>query len=202
MVAAPPVVARGEPMRAPVHELHRANLLTYGALLCAVTASVAHGHHAVAGIGLALAVVADTFDGRFARTFARTDRQQRIGAQLDSLVDAVAFGLAPVMVLAATARHDGIVDLLCWWIAAAAVRRSGRNPPGLLQCGARHARDSSGCRRPRRRCCVPPGWSCRLRPGRTPGRWSLWAPSRWSRPSAFLDRAGWGWPRSWGGRSG
>lgn len=100
-------------MRAPVHELHRANLLTYGALICAVTASVAHTHHAIAGIGLALAVVADTFDGRFARAFARTDRQQRIGHQLDSLVDAVAFGLAPVMVLAATAPHDGLVDLLC-----------------------------------------------------------------------------------------
>jgi phosphatidylserine synthase len=107
-------------MRAPVHELHRANLLTYGSLVCAVTASVAHSHHAVAGIGLALAVVADTFDGRFARAFARTDRQQRIGEQLDSLVDAVAFGLAPVMVLAATAPHEGIVGVLCWWIAAAA----------------------------------------------------------------------------------
>ena len=107
-------------MRAPVHELHRANLLTYAALVCAVIASLAHSHPAVAGIGLALAVVADTFDGRFARAFARTDRQQRIGHQLDSLVDAVAFGLAPVMVLAATAPREGIIDLLCWWIAAAA----------------------------------------------------------------------------------
>ncbi len=107
-------------MRAPVHELHAANLLTYVSLVCAVTASMAHGHRAWAGVGLALAVVADTFDGRFARAFARTGRQHLIGRELDSLVDAIAFGLAPVMVLAATARHTGVVGVLCWWIASAA----------------------------------------------------------------------------------
>lgn len=107
-------------MRAPVHELHAANLLTYVSLMCAVTATMAQGNRAWAGVGLALAVVADTFDGRFARAFARTARQHHIGRELDSLVDAIAFGLAPVMVLAATARHAGVLDLLCWWIAAAA----------------------------------------------------------------------------------
>jgi CDP-diacylglycerol--serine O-phosphatidyltransferase len=107
-------------MRAPVHELHAANLLTYVSLMCAVTASLAHSHRTVAGVGLALAVVADTFDGRFARAFARTERQHHVGRELDSLVDAIAFGLAPVMVLAATAPHAGFADLLSWWVAAAA----------------------------------------------------------------------------------
>ena len=107
-------------MRAPVHELHASNLLTYVSLMCAVTASMAHGHRTIAGIGLVFAVMADTFDGRFARAFARTDRQHHVGRELDSLVDAIAFGLAPVMVLAATATQAGIVDLLCWWSAAAA----------------------------------------------------------------------------------
>ena len=60
-------------------------------------AARATGNWSAAGLLLALAVVADTFDGRFARRFARTDDQARVGVEIDSLSDALTFGLAPVM---------------------------------------------------------------------------------------------------------
>jgi CDP-diacylglycerol--serine O-phosphatidyltransferase len=108
-------------MRAPIHELHASNLLTYLALVAAVGAALAavDGRHpAFAGAALALAVIADTFDGRFARSFARTERQANIGHDLDSLVDAIAFGLAPVMVLAAVPIAEPGGRALVWWMAA------------------------------------------------------------------------------------
>lgn len=107
-------------MRAPVHDLHISNLLTYGSLaasVCAVAAALG-GNLSLAGALIAGAALSDTFDGAFARLFARTDRQARAGGQLDSLVDAVAFGLAPVVVL--TALPDRPVGLLVagWWLGA------------------------------------------------------------------------------------
>jgi phosphatidylserine synthase len=47
-------------------------------------------------IGLVWAVVFDWFDGRIARKMkVRTDEQRHFGAQLDSLIDVVSFGIAP-----------------------------------------------------------------------------------------------------------
>lgn len=105
-------------MKAPVHDLHVSNLLTYGALAAAVMAVALaldgrSDHLAAAALGLA--AIADTFDGRFARLFRRTPRQARCGREIDSLVDAVAFGAAPVVVLlAATGPVSGWVALLGW----------------------------------------------------------------------------------------
>lgn len=108
-------------MRAPIHDLHASNLLTYLALLAAlaaVAAALEHGSLAAAGAFLSAAALADTFDGRFARRFTRNDRQRRLGTQLDSLVDAIVFGLAPIVVVSALpGRADGLADAL-WWMAA------------------------------------------------------------------------------------
>jgi phosphatidylserine synthase len=44
---------------------------------------------------IAAAVIADTFDGRFARRFGTDPRRCALGVELDSLADAIAFGIAP-----------------------------------------------------------------------------------------------------------
>ena len=92
------------------------NLLTYVSLLCGVAAiaSAVAGRAGASGALLAAAVVFDTFDGRFARLFARTEIQRAVGAQLDSLSDAIAFGMAPAACVALLFREVGPG----WWLAA------------------------------------------------------------------------------------
>jgi phosphatidylserine synthase len=51
-------------------------------------------------IGLIWAVVFDWLDGRVARTMkGRTEEQSAYGAQLDSLIDVISFGVAPAVLL-------------------------------------------------------------------------------------------------------
>jgi CDP-diacylglycerol--serine O-phosphatidyltransferase len=107
-------------MRAPLHDFHLSNLLTYGSLTAAVTAVAASAggqNIAIAGCALAVAAIMDAFDGRFARRFRRSPRQARIGHELDSLVDAVTFGLAPVVVLSARFPAEGVAAVLSWAVA-------------------------------------------------------------------------------------
>ena len=108
-------------MSAPIQDVHASNLLTYVSLAAAVGAVAAAQSGeglSLAGALLALAAVSDTFDGRFARSFVRTDRQRQIGGELDSLVDALAFGLAPVVVLAQVPGREAGVGVAAWWAAA------------------------------------------------------------------------------------
>ncbi len=108
-------------MRAPIHEVHAGNLLTYGSLAAALAAlAVARGADAPAAAGgwLALAALLDTFDGRFARCFDRTPRQRRAGLELDSLVDVCAFGVAPVAVLEALSVPGSGPPAALWWVTA------------------------------------------------------------------------------------
>src|SRR5262245_43525061 len=108
-------------LTSPASCLHESNLLTYLSLLAGVTAVAAalHGSGGPAGALLAVAVLADTFDGRFARLFPRTDAQRRFGAELDSLSDVAAFGLAPpICLFALSATTQGGVTEWMWWGAA------------------------------------------------------------------------------------
>jgi len=110
-------------MRAPIQDMHPSNLLTYTSLAAALGAMAAAGGRggaALAGALLAIAALADTFDGRFARCFTRSERQRRVGRELDSLVDIVSFGVAPVVVLAKLAPPEGTIVASVWWIAAGA----------------------------------------------------------------------------------
>ena len=108
-------------MRAPIHDVHVGNLLTYGSLAAAVAAlavALGAGAPAAAGGWLALAALLDTFDGRFARCFERTSRQRRLGRELDSLVDVCAFGVAPVVVLGSVSTPGGGLPGVVWWASA------------------------------------------------------------------------------------
>lgn len=107
-------------LSSPVACLHQRNLLTYGSLLCGVGAIAAatHGSAPASGALIAIAVVADTFDGRFARLFGGDPLQRDFGAHLDSLSDALAFGLAPVVCTTVlTGPRSAAVDFE-WWVAA------------------------------------------------------------------------------------
>jgi CDP-diacylglycerol---serine O-phosphatidyltransferase len=108
-------------MNAPVRSFHPANLLTYVSLAAGICSVAAALEHSAAGAGacLALAALADTFDGRFARLFTRSGELAALGVQLDSLSDAVAFGAAPVAAVGIllSARADGPWTMV-WWLAA------------------------------------------------------------------------------------
>jgi phosphatidylserine synthase len=107
-------------MRSPATTFHVSNALTYaslGAGIASVAAACA-GSHAGAGTCLAIAALADTFDGRFARLFSRSREVAAIGVQLDSLVDAVSFGVAPVAALGILLSRDNAAPGFFWLAAA------------------------------------------------------------------------------------
>ena len=116
----------------PLRCFHPSNLFTYASLAAGVAAIAAafEGLRGAAGALVAAAVILDTFDGRFARLFARTADQRAIGVQLDSLADAVAFGVAPAVcmtVLRPDASGGGVFAFV-WWASmfafvAAAISR-------------------------------------------------------------------------------
>ena len=103
-------------MASPADPFDRRNLLTYTSLLCGVAAIAAAsaGRASAAGFAVAAAVIADTFDGRFARRFGSDPRRRALGAELDSLADAIAFGIAPPLcsVLLLTVRIDMVAAAL------------------------------------------------------------------------------------------
>lgn len=103
----------------PAAAFHRANGLTYLSLLAGIVAigtSLA-GRSDTAGALIAFAVIADTFDGRFARMFARSPVEREIGAHLDSLSDAIAFGIAPCVCLASINPQGPAWVQVVWWAA-------------------------------------------------------------------------------------
>ncbi len=107
-------------MRSPLASIHPSNVLTYASLasgLCALAAAL-NASPSGAGACLAAAALADTFDGRFARRFQRSHDLAAIGLQLDSLVDAVSFGLVPVATTSVLLSMSGHGVSVMWWIAA------------------------------------------------------------------------------------
>lgn len=117
----------------PAHMIRMSNLVTYAAIACgtaaALCAALLHSGP-LAGALLALAVLADTFDGRFARRFPHTPFQASFGVQLDSLADAINSGFVPVVVLTALTVHGPPLAAAAWWgvgclFTLAAVTRLG-----------------------------------------------------------------------------
>jgi len=117
-------------MRSPLDAFDRRNLLTYVSLLCGMTAllSATLGRASWAGGAIALAVIADTFDGRFARMFAADETRKALGGELDSLADAIVFGAVPIacaMLLtdAATPASRAILWMSAFVYVACAITR-------------------------------------------------------------------------------
>jgi CDP-diacylglycerol--serine O-phosphatidyltransferase len=117
-------------MASPSDAFDRRNLLTYLSLFCGLVAIAAAGggHAHLAGFVVALGVIADTFDGRFARLFGSDPGRRALGVQLDSLADAIAFGIAPP---------------LC----AALLLNAGTDAAGLTLWGAAFAHAACGITR-------------------------------------------------------
>jgi CDP-diacylglycerol---serine O-phosphatidyltransferase len=87
-----------------------------------VTAS--RGDYTRAGWYVVFGGIADAFDGRVARA---TGTGGRFGEELDSLVDAVTFGLAPVMIMYfAVLNREGWDWVWCFLFTACAVLRLAR----------------------------------------------------------------------------
>jgi len=102
------------------------NGLTLGSLFFGILAivSAARGEHVRAGWYIVIAGLFDMFDGRIARA---TNTGSRFGEELDSLVDAISFGLAPaLMMYFAELNHTGWDWIFVWLFAACAVMRLAR----------------------------------------------------------------------------
>ncbi len=106
----------------PAACFHASNLLTYASVASGLMAvgAAAQGSWSAAGALIALAALADTFDGRFARLFRRTAGDREFGAQIDSLSDAVTFGFAPVAALYLLLPAAGAVERAMFGAAALA----------------------------------------------------------------------------------
>ena len=108
-------------MTSPAAAFHPSNLLTYLSLVAGLGSMMGalQGSAAAAGALLAVAALCDTFDGWFARRFVRSNELQALGAQLDSLTDAVAFGVAPVVATSVLIGGSGADTSVVWWLTAA-----------------------------------------------------------------------------------
>jgi len=128
----------------PSSPIHISNALTYGSLMCGIAAvpTALQANPAGCGALVALAVVLDTFDGRFARLVRRwlgQNQYPRVGAELDSLVDAITFGIVPIVCATVLFGAGGLI----WWGAAfvfvaSAVTRLGNYNVSAASVGANH----------------------------------------------------------------
>lgn len=86
--------------------------------------TAAGGDHTRAAWYIVIAGVADGLDGRIARA---THSASRFGEELDSLVDSIAFGLAPALLMYfAVLRHEGWDWVLVFLFSACAAMRLAR----------------------------------------------------------------------------
>jgi CDP-diacylglycerol--serine O-phosphatidyltransferase len=107
---------------APYRYVHHRNALTYLSILTALASILVariSGDRFLAGALLAFCALADIFDGKFARLFPRTQDEAEFGVELDSLADALTFGLAPVAVLAFLLPAMTLAETFLWVTAAA-----------------------------------------------------------------------------------
>jgi CDP-diacylglycerol--serine O-phosphatidyltransferase len=108
-------------MSAAARYIHPSNAVTYLSILAGLMAIVAArdaGSWSLAGALIAVSAAADTLDGRFARLFPRDEQQRRFGVELDSLADALTFGLVPVVALYVLLEFQSTAARVAWIAAA------------------------------------------------------------------------------------
>ena len=112
------------------------NIVSLVGLLCAVTAIYAAilGAFSLAIVGILWAVVFDWADGIVARSMKnRSDDQKALGANLDSLIDIVSFGVFPAVFLLAYGSFSAwFLPGAFLLVAVAAIRLSYFNVFGLV----------------------------------------------------------------------
>ena len=109
--------------RSPAALLDVSNLVTYFSIAAgigAIIAATVYGSASLTGMAIACTVLADTFDGRYARLFARDSARRAFGVQLDSLTDAVNSAVVPVVALSALVVRPSNALVTVWWCCAAA----------------------------------------------------------------------------------
>ncbi|MBF0275040.1 MAG: CDP-diacylglycerol--serine O-phosphatidyltransferase [Nitrospinae bacterium] len=81
------------------------NLLTTASVFCSFYAmvSIINGKYYYAAISIIVAIIFDGLDGKIARL---TNSTSNFGLQLDSLADAVSFGVAPALLIYAYTLHN------------------------------------------------------------------------------------------------
>ena len=77
------------------------NLLTYVSTFSSLlaVAFAARGSASAAGLCIGFSSLLDVFDGKFAKLFQRTGLEKKMGVEIDSLADSIAFGSTPVLCL-------------------------------------------------------------------------------------------------------
>lgn len=101
-------------------------ILTYLSLICSVTGMMlaSRGEFSLAVLCLMVSGVCDAFDGTVARSKKnRTEDEKAFGIQIDSLCDAVSFGVFPGM-LCYFMGVDGILGnvIVCTYVLCAVIR--------------------------------------------------------------------------------
>jgi CDP-diacylglycerol--serine O-phosphatidyltransferase len=100
---------------------HSSNLLSYLSLLAGLIAIISSYESKTlgpAGALIAFCALADLLDGKFASRFARSREEKAFGLQLDSLVDAIVFGLAPIACFYSALFFTDITARVIWLAAA------------------------------------------------------------------------------------
>lgn len=118
---------------APVSFFHLSNAVTYlsllGGVLALYSAQIKGSWH-WAAVFITVSVMADVFDGRFARMFRRSPQMSEFGVQIDSLCDAVVFSAVPFLCLAQLSTAATQAQEFAFWLAgffnlACAITRLG-----------------------------------------------------------------------------
>jgi phosphatidylserine synthase len=104
--------APAEPLASAWRFIAWPNLISYASLAAGALSIhfAASGSLHLTAACWGLAAIADNFDGAFARRFTRSADAAEFGQELDSLIDALSFGLAPVAGLLLLVRPAGLLE--------------------------------------------------------------------------------------------
>ena len=92
-------------------------ILTFIGIFCCVigVSFCFEGNVLISSILLVIAGICDCFDGYVASLVKRTDKEKQYGIELDSLVDAVCFGMYPI-IISASLGYTSIINMIIYCI--------------------------------------------------------------------------------------